>query len=88
MSGRYAVEVQPAARKRINDIDPQSRARILRRIAGLENDPRPPGVLKLAGLDDLWRIRVGDYRVVYAIYDERLLVTVVRVGHRREIYRP
>ena len=54
---------------------------------GLANDPRPPGCDKLAGVENLYRIRVGDYRVVYQIRDEMLLVLVVKIGHRREVYR-
>ncbi|MBF0283385.1 MAG: type II toxin-antitoxin system RelE/ParE family toxin [Magnetococcales bacterium] len=53
----------------------------------LESDPRPSGSLKLAGRPDAWRMRVGDYRVLYSIEDERLIVLVVKVAHRREVYR-
>jgi len=60
--------------------------RVLAAIKALAQSPRPAGVTKLRG-EDLWRIRVGDYRVVYAIEDQRLVVTIVRVGHRREVYR-
>ena len=56
------------------------------RIENLAENPRPPGAIKLAG-QEAYRIRVGDYRVVYAIADERLVILVVDVGHRREIYR-
>ena len=54
---------------------------------GLANDPRPPGCDKIAGLEALYRIRVGQYRVVYQIQDHVLLVLVVKIGHRREVYR-
>lgn len=54
--------------------------------AALEDDPRPPGASRLVGADDLWRIWVGDYRVVYAIEDDRLVVIVVRVAGRK-VYR-
>lgn len=53
----------------------------------LGENPRPEGVTKLAGTDDLWRVRVGDFRVVYMIADDVLVVTVVRIGHRRDVYR-
>jgi mRNA interferase RelE/StbE len=53
----------------------------------LRNNPRPPGAAKLAGTDDLWRIRVGSFRVIYTVADEALVVTVVRVANRREVYR-
>ncbi len=54
---------------------------------GLAVNPRPKGVKKLSGLDDLYRIRVGDYRIVYQIHDDRLIVLVVRIGHRKDVYR-
>ncbi len=87
MSDSYRVEVRPAALKQLDGIHPPDRARILRRIAVLADNPRPYGVTKLAGSDALWRIKVGDYRVVYAIVDAQLVVIVVRVAHRGEVYR-
>jgi mRNA interferase RelE/StbE len=54
---------------------------------GLGKEPRPKGVKKLAGAEDLYRIRVGDYRVVFQIQDDRLMVLVVRIGHRKDAYR-
>ena len=56
-------------------------------ILALAQNPRPPGCVKLSAKESLWRIRVGDYRIVYQIQDDVLLVLVVNVGHRREIYR-
>ena len=53
----------------------------------LAANPRPKGVKKLSGPDDLYRIRVGDYRIVYQIHDDRLIVLVVRIGHRKDVYR-
>jgi mRNA interferase RelE/StbE len=82
----YRVEVRPAASRELDRIDTQSRERILAAIRELGRDPRPGGCLKLAS-SELWRIRVGDYRVVYEIRDQVLLVLVVRVAHRREAYR-
>ena len=61
--------------------------RVDARILALAEDPRPPGAKRLAGSEGLHRIRVGDYRVVYAIEDDVLLVLVVRIGHRRDVYR-
>lgn len=62
-------------------------ARIAATIDALAGDPRPSGCRKLAGTDRLYRVRVGDYRVVYEIHDDRLLVLVIKLGHRREVYR-
>ncbi|MBN1174503.1 MAG: type II toxin-antitoxin system RelE/ParE family toxin [Micromonosporaceae bacterium] len=83
----HKIQWLPAAVRRFGRLDPQVQARILRRISSLADDPRPSGVLKLSGSTDLWRIRVGDYRVIYSIVDDILVVTVVEVGHRREVYR-
>ncbi len=60
--------------------------RIVRALEQLETDPRPPGVRKLQGEDNLWRLRVGDHRVIYTIENDRLLVLVVRVANRRDAY--
>lgn len=60
---------------------------MLRKVAALADDPRPPGATRLVGADDLWRIRIGDYRVVYAIEDDHLLVIIVRVAGRGKAYR-
>ena len=86
MTSVYRVEFTTAAAKEVRKLDPQVRRRVLAAIAGLERDPRPAGVRKLTGFDDAWRIRIGDYRVLYEIVDERVLVTVFRVAHRREVY--
>lgn len=82
----YRVEFTTAAAKEIRKLDAQIRRRILAGIAELERDPRPNGVRKLAGYDNAWRIRVGDYRVLYEVVDDQVLVTVVRVAHRRDVY--
>ncbi len=82
----YIVDVSAAAEAQIDALDGSVRVRVIRRIQDLKEDPRPAGCKKLAG-SELWRIRIGDYRVAYRIEDARLLVLVVRVGHRREIYR-
>jgi mRNA interferase RelE/StbE len=82
----YRVEFTTAAAKEIRKLEPQIRRRILAGIAELEREPRPPGVRKLAGYDNAWRVRVGDYRVLYEVIDAQVLVTVVRVAHRRDVY--
>ncbi len=82
----YVVRVAKAADRNIDALDGSVRPRVIRAIQALKSDPRPSGCKKMAGAE-LWRIRVGDYRVVYSIEDAQLIVLVVRVGHRREIYR-
>lgn len=82
----YSIGFASSARQALRRLEAKVRVRIAERIEALEDDPRPPGCKKMAGAD-LWRIRIGDYRVVYSIEDAQLIVLVVRVGHRREIYR-
>jgi mRNA interferase RelE/StbE len=65
----------------------EDRQRIVRRIAALAGDPRPRGCEKLSGSRERFRIRQGDYRVIYAVDDTQATVTVVRIGHRRDVYR-
>ena len=65
----------------------QVRQRLQPHIESLATDPRPPGVVKLEGTENGYRIRIGDYRVLYEIHDAVLRVAVVKVGHRRDIYR-
>jgi mRNA interferase RelE/StbE len=83
----YRVDIVKHAQRQIRSLAPQIQRRVLSRITALGADPRPTGTIKLAGPQDLYRIRVGEYRVIYTIEDDVLLVLVVSVGHRREIYR-
>jgi mRNA interferase RelE/StbE len=83
----YAVQITPGAEREFSKLAHEIQLRIRPRIDALANDPRPTGAKKLKGREDLWRIRVGDYRVVYELHDRILYVLVVRVAHRREIYR-
>jgi mRNA interferase RelE/StbE len=84
----HRVLLRPAAQKFFRKLRDKSLAtRLVVAMRGLATDPRPPGCEKLAGVADLFRIRVGDYRIIYHIRDEALLVLVVKIGHRREVYR-
>ena len=83
----YKIELKRSAAKEIDGISQKKRRQqIVARIAKLADDPRPPGCQKLSG-QEAYRIRQGEYRVVYTIEDERLVVTVVKVGHRRDVYK-
>ena len=62
-------------------------ARLAAALASLASEPRPPGVKKLSGKESLFRVRVGDYRIIYQVRDRELVVLVLKIGHRREIYR-
>lgn len=81
----YEIELRPAALRALKRIDRQDQARIRGAIALLAANPRPPGAIALRGRDGL-RIRVGDYRILYTVQDRVLLVVVVTLGHRREVY--
>lgn len=83
----YRVEFTTAAAKELRKLDPGIRRRVLSGIADLERDPRPSGCKKLVGETNAWRVRIGDYRVLYEVMDDVLVVTVLRVAHRREVYR-
>ena len=83
----YRIEVAPAAARQLRKLDQTARRRIQAVVELLAIDPRPPGAKKLAGGEGEWRVRTGDYRVVYEIHDQVLRVLVVALGHRREIYR-
>ena len=83
----YRIEFAPRARKKFLKLPRDVQERLRPRIDALATDPRPAGVTKLKGAEDLYRIRVGDYRIVYQIRDEALLVLVIETGHRREVYR-
>ena len=82
----YTVNISRNAKKAIDQLPPNEARRIYVAINNLANDPRPPGCKKLAG-SPYWRIRVGNYRVIYEIDDTELTVTVLEVGHRSDIYR-
>lgn len=82
----YSVTLAPAVARKLRKLDPQVRRRIQAAIELLASEPRPPASPRLVGGGGEWRVRTGDYRIVYEIEDDRLLVLVLSVGHRREIY--
>ena len=82
---RYKIELRAAAARALRKLDPQVARRVRAAIALLAEDPRPPASRPLRGRP-AWRVRVGDYRVVYTIEDDVLLVVVVTPGHRRDVY--
>lgn len=83
----YAVRFHPSAARELEQLTAEVRRRVARAVDRLAADPRGGEAIKLRGADDLWRLRVGDYRVVYQVRDAVLLVLVIRVRHRREAYR-
>lgn len=82
----YRIEYKPSAEREFLAL-PKNVQRLVRpRIDALARDPRPPGSKKLRGYVNRWRIRVGDYRVIYEVYDKDLLVLIVKIGHRSDVY--
>ena len=82
----YQVILSNAANKQLRKLPFQIAQRIQAQLFELENDPRPFGCKKLIGVE-AWRIRISDYRVIYEIHDNILLVSVIEIGHRKEIYK-
>ena len=83
----YKVLFKASADRALKKLPREAQRRIVGEVAMLAHDPRPAGTVKLAGDDNLWRIRIGNYRVVYEIHDDRLVVLVLRVAHRKDVYR-
>lgn len=84
----YKIKIKPSASKELGLIgSKKDRQRIVNRIQRLADNPRPAGCEKLEAKEDRYRVRQGSYRVVYSIDDQRRLVIIVKIGHRREVYR-
>lgn len=83
----YRVDLTSAAARQVRKLPRPARDRVIAGIAALGDEPRPRGARKLAGEETAWRIRIGDHRVLYDVLDDVLTVTVVRAGHRRDVYR-
>ena len=82
----YRIVIKKSAAKEIERIEKKDRIRIVEKIRSLSADPRPPGSKKLSG-QEKFRIRQGNYRILYQIIDDELIINVVKVGHRRDIYK-
>jgi len=83
----YRLLIKPSAAKEIESAPKKDRLRIIKRIQDLSSDPRPPGCEKLSGHDEKYRVRQGTYRIAYTISDVGLVICIVKVGHRKEVYR-
>jgi mRNA interferase RelE/StbE len=83
----FEIIVKPSAEKQLDRLPSNVRLRVLAALERLRHNPRPSGCVKLSGEEEVWRIRVGSYRVVYEIQDQRLTVLVLRVAHRKDVYR-
>lgn len=86
-SGPYTVKYDPRAMKELAKLDRPIARRIVKAVDALGTQPRPHGARSLVGYPGLWRIRIGDYRVVYAVQDAELVILALRVAHRPDVYR-
>jgi mRNA interferase RelE/StbE len=84
---KFSVRLDKRTCKVLDHMPSDVRHRVVLKFESLEDDPRPPDAVKLVGVEGLYRVRVGDWRIVYAIRDCELVVVVIRIGHRREVYR-
>jgi mRNA interferase RelE/StbE len=83
----YAIFFQPAARRELNALERSAQRRVVAAIERLADNPRPAGCSKLSGFRDVWRIRIGDFRVLYRVQDKQLIIEIIRIGNRRDVYR-
>ena len=83
---KYAIDIKSSVRRELENLSDRLIARLVPEIEGLATNPRPSGCRKLRGYKYLWRIRVGDYRVVYIVDDDRKMVSVTRIAHCRDVY--
>ena len=83
----YSILLAPPAERQLTSLTDSVQKRIIKRLRSLRENPRPQGVKKLAGEGDLYRIREGEYRIIYTIQDKELIVLVVKIGNRKEVYR-
>lgn len=82
----WTVQFETAAKKQLLGLDSGLQRRIMSKLETLKANPRGSGAIKLSGFP-FWRVRVGDYRIIYDIFDQQLIVSVIKIGHRRDIYR-
>ena len=84
---RYEIEISRTAERQMRRLPRADQARVARTMLVLANDPFPRGVRKLAGYDDVFRVRTGRYRILYSVSDRALVIVVLKVGHRKDVYR-
>ena len=83
----YRIEVSATAERQIKKLGREDQIRVIRAVQTLANEPRPSGCRKLQGYDDVYRIRIGRYRALYSIDGRRVIITVLKGAHRRDVYR-
>lgn len=83
----YSILLAPPAERQLKALAESIQKRIVKRLRSLRENPRPQGAKKLAGEEDLYRVREGDYRIIYTIRNKELIVLIVKIGNRKEVYR-
>lgn len=84
---RYSLEISRTAEKQLKKLDQADRQRVVKAMVALADDPYPRGSRKLTGYDDVFRIRVGSYRVLYSVSGTKLVIVILKIGHRKDVYR-
>ncbi len=84
---RYSIEISRTAEKQLKKLEPDDQLRVANAIIALADDPHPQGSRKLTGYEDVFRIRVGQYRVLYSVSGKKLVIIVLKIGHRKNVYR-
>jgi mRNA interferase RelE/StbE len=83
----YEIEISRTAEKQLSKLAEEDQLRVARAVVVLADEPRPRGARKLSGYDDVFRIRVGHFRVLYSVSDARVVILVLKIGHRKDVYR-
>ena len=84
---RYSIEISRSAEKQLEKLDPDDQRRVARAMLALAGDPYPQGSRKLTGYDDVFRIRVGRYRILYSVSGKKLIIIILKIGDRKDAYR-
>ena len=84
---RYSLEITRTAEKQLRKLPADARRRVARSMLALGEEPYPTGSRKLTGYDDVFRIRVGVYRIIYSVSGRKLVIVILKIGHRKDIYR-
>ena len=85
--GSYEIEISRTAEKQLKKLPADDQLRVVRAVLALAEEPHPRGSRRLSGYDDVFRVRVGRYRVLYSVFESRLVIIILKVGHRKDVYR-
>ena len=84
---RYSIEISRTAEKQLKKLNRDHQRQVVKAIVALADDPHPQGSRRLTGYEDIFRIRVGQYRVLYSVSGKKLIIIVLKIGHRKDVYR-